>query len=110
MRGVKIGQRDRQIQIQRAVKTSNEYNEEEISRWETVATVWAKVTESQGGETYQSDQLTESRMTVFDIWYNSCVNVEMRIAYNDRYYEIRSIIEPDRRRSLKIKAELLDES
>lgn len=109
MRGVKIGQRDRQIQFQRAVKTSNGYNEEEISSWETVATVWAKVTEAHGSETYQSDQLTESRLTVFDIWYLSCVNVEMRIAYNGRYYEIRSIIEPDRRRSLKIKAELLDE-
>ena len=109
MRKTKVGERDRQITIQEKVVTTNEFNEEVVT-WSTLATMWAKVTESHGGESYQSDQLTESRMTVFDIWYRSGLTTEMRITYNERVYDIRSIIEPDRRRSLKIKAELLDET
>lgn len=105
-----IGERDRSITIERKLVGANSFNEQDVTGWETVCCVMAKVSESQGDESYQSDQLTESRITVFDIRYKSGIDVEMRIAYNGRYYEIRSIIEPDRRRSLKIKAELLDES
>lgn len=104
-----IAERDRRITIQRKVVADNAFNESEVTGWETVCCVRAKVIESQGDEIYQSDQLTETRLTVFDIRYKSGLDTEMRIAYNGRYYEIRSIIEPDRRRSLKIKAELLDE-
>lgn len=105
----RIAERDRKITIQRKVETSNAFNESEITSWETVCCVAAKVDEAQGNEVYQSDQLTETRLTVFDIRYVSGLDTEMRIDYNGRYYEIRSIIEPDRRRSLKIKAQLLDE-
>lgn len=105
----RIAERDRRIILQKKVVEDNAFNESEVTGWETVCCVRAKVSESQGDESYQSDQLTESRLTVFDIRYKSGLTVEMRILYNDRVYDIRSIIEPDRRRSLKIKAELLDE-
>ena len=104
------GERDRRIIILEREVTTNSFNEEEVTGWTPVRTVWAKVTEAQGDESFESDQLTEGRLTVFDIGYRSDITVKHRIGYNDRYYDIKSIVEPDRRRSLKIKALLLDET
>lgn len=104
-----IGERDRRITIQEKTITTNSFNEEVVT-WSDLITVWAKVSEAQGDENYEADQLTERRLTVFDINHRSDVTVEHRIAYNDRYYDVVSIVEPDRKRSLKLKARLLDET
>ena len=104
-----IGERDRRITILKKETTTNAFNEAVVS-WSDLITVWAKVSEAQGTEGYESDQLTERRLTVFDITYRCSVTVEHRIKYNDRYYDIVSIVEPDRRRTLKLKARLLDET
>ena len=103
-----VGERDRRITIREKSTTTNAFNEEVVT-WSDMVTTWAKVSEAQGGESYEADQLTEQRLTVFDIAYRSGITVEHRIYYNGRHYDIKSIVEPDRRRSLKLKALLLDE-
>lgn len=109
----KTGQRDRRITILEKEVTTNAFNEEVVTEWATFATVWAKVIDDQsrrGNEGYESDQLTEDKNTVFDIRYLSGVTVEMRILHDDRYYDIISKTEPDRKRTLYLKARILDET
>lgn len=103
-----IGQLDRRITIQERTTTKDDYNQDVVT-WSTFATVWAKIQENIGGESYQADQLTASRFDHFTIRY-AAVTETMRILYNDRFYDIRSIQKPDRNRYLVIKAELLDET
>jgi len=88
--------------------TKDEYNEDIIT-WATFATVRAEVKDAQGTEGYQADQLTANRTSLFDIRYLA-VTEQMQILYNDRYYEIVGIQRPDRRRSLILKAYILDET
>jgi SPP1 family predicted phage head-tail adaptor len=99
---------DRRIVIQEKTNTSDTYNQP-VPTWATFATVWASVDDRSGGESFQADQLTAYRNTVFTIRYLSGLNETMRIKYNLQYYNIRMIKSPDRKRSLEITAELLDD-
>ena len=103
-----IGRLDRRIVIQELTSTADEYNQP-IPTWATLATVWASVKDTSGGEGYQADQLTATRNTVFTIRFRSDVRETMRILYNYRYYNIRAIKYPDRSRSMELTAELLDD-
>jgi len=105
---LRAGELDRRIVIQRYGSTPDEYNQS-IPAWITLATVWASVEDRGGGESFQADQLTAYRNTVFTVRYLSTIREQMRILYNDRYYNIRLIKSPDRNRSLEITAEMLDD-
>lgn len=106
-----IGELDQTIIIQRFTSATDEYNAQTIT-WSTLATVKAKVTDSQAGsrEQYQSDQLTAVRTTTFLIRYLSGVEEKMRILYDDRFYDIEYIGRPDRKRTLELRTVLLDET
>lgn len=103
-----IGKRDRRIVIQELTNTSDEYNQP-VPTWSTFATVWASVDDKSGNESYQADQLTATRRTIFNIRYLSGVRETMRILYNNRYYNIEVIASPDRNRSLELTTALLDD-
>lgn len=106
-----IGKKDERIIIQQVTYTKDDVNQD-VETWSTLATVWASVTDQQGGEGYQSDQLTVRSTTNFDIRFLSTVTEQMRIARerNSRFYKIVSMVMPDRKRSLILKTELLDET
>ena len=104
-----IGERDQTIIIRSATRTKDEYNEDYIT-WATFATVYAAVKDYQGSEGVQADQLTVNRTSLFDIRYLTGVTEQMQILYNDRYYEVVGIQRPDRKRSLILKAYILDET
>jgi SPP1 family predicted phage head-tail adaptor len=104
-----VGKRDQRIIIRSKTLTKDEFNEDYIT-WSTFATVWAEVKDAQGTEGYQADQLTANRTSLFDIRYLDGVTEQMQILYNDRYYEIVGIQRPDRKRSLILKAYILDET
>jgi SPP1 family predicted phage head-tail adaptor len=109
-----IGKMDRRITIQEEVVTNNAYNEPGISSWSNVKMVYASVLDddkasSIGTEVFSSDQLTAKRIVKFAIRYRTGITEKMRIFYNDRYYGILSISEPDRRTTLVMKTTVLDE-
>jgi SPP1 family predicted phage head-tail adaptor len=104
-----VGKRDVRIIIQSRTLTKNDFNED-IETWATFATVWSAWKDSQGVESYQADQLTVSRTSLVDIRYLEGVTEQMRIIRDDRYYEIVGIDRPDRKRSLILKAYILDET
>lgn len=101
---------DRLITIQDKVTTTNSFNEPVATSWSDVATVYAKVEEDIGHESYQSDQLTERQLVSFTIHYRTDIDVQMRIEYNERYYDIKSKVEIGRRHRLKLRGLLLDET
>lgn len=105
-----IGKLDERVTFQRPVNTSDEYNQP-VSDWQDVATVWARVEDSSGGESFQADQVTAYMNTVFAIRYRDDVTEKMRILRlrNGRYYNIRSIKNPDRKRTLQVTGEMLDD-
>ena len=103
------GQYDRMIIIQEPVNTNDEYNQPEPTSWTTFTTVWAIVEDKSGSESYQADQLTASRTTVFTIRYLSGVTELMRVLFNDRYYDIQWLKYPDRNRTIEIGALIMDD-
>lgn len=106
---INIGRLDRRILIQSPVTTKDEYNQDEITSWSDLATVWASVGDSVGTEIEQADQITATRTTTFNIRYRSDITEVMRIIFDERIYDIDSIQRPDRNRSLVIKGIVSDE-
>lgn len=103
-----IGRLDRRITIQYLTSDSDEYNQP-VPVWATFATVWAKVEDRRTSEGYQADQLTATRFTEFTIRFLPDVGETMRIVLDNRVYNIRGIESPNRKRTLEIIGELLDE-
>jgi SPP1 family predicted phage head-tail adaptor len=100
-----IGRRDRRIIIQVKTIGVNNSNEDEETGWEEFATVWARVDEKSGGEYYRDDKLTAVTVADFNIRYMTGILEDMRIVFNGRYYGIKSILYPDRQRSVVITAQ-----
>jgi SPP1 family predicted phage head-tail adaptor len=100
---------DERITIQEPVNTSDEYNQP-VPDWTDVATVWAMVTDSSGNEREQADQITAYMTTSFVIRYRH-IDETMRIyrPRTGRYYNIRSLKHPDRKRTIEIVAEMMDD-
>jgi SPP1 family predicted phage head-tail adaptor len=105
---INIGRLDRRIVIQELTNTSDEYNQP-VSSWATFTTVWAEVKDGGVSEGFQADQLTATRMTTFVTRYMTGLTELMRILYGGKVYNIRGIRSPDRKRSLEIVAEMLDD-
>ena len=107
---VPIGKLDRRITIQQPVYTTNDHNEDEITSWTTVATVWARTEQKQGNEVVDADRLTYYETTVFTIRHRDDLNVRMRIVWNTIPYRIFSIAEHEssRKRFLSIAGEVID--
>lgn len=103
----KIGEFDKRIQIIKKVITINDFNEE-IESWELLKTKWAKEENNNlgiaGNEVIQGDKLTATRRTVYVIRYDSAIDEEMRIVFDDVVYDIVALKQPDgnRKRFLAI--------
>ncbi len=107
----RTGERDENIILQEVTRTKNDFNED-TETWSTFATVRAQVKDSTGSEGYQADQLTAANITLFDIRYLTGVTEQMRILRerNSRIYEVIGVQMPDRKRSLILKGNMLDET
>lgn len=108
--GVRIGKLDRKITIQEPVYTTNDHNEDEISDWDNVATVWAKTEQRQGSEVVDADRVTYYETTIFTIRYRADLNVRMRIIFQSIPYRIFSIVEHkgSRKGYMELAAEVMD--
>lgn len=71
--------------------------------WSTFATVWADMQPLTAREIYQMDQDAAERTTRFVIRYLAGVLHKMRISYDSRIFDIRTVINiKGRQRSMEI--------
>ena len=93
---------DKQITFIKKVLDTNVTNEDEVTSWTTIAsnpTIWAKVVQFVGREVVVADQIQAVFRTQFVIDYRTDLNDEMRIVYNNKVYNIVSIIEHESSRT-----------
>ena len=107
---VQVGNLDRRITIQEPVYTTNDHNEDEITDWSNVATVWASASQKQGSEVVDADRVTYYETTIFTIRHRTGLNVRMRIILDTVPYRIFSITEhkSSRKGYLEIASEIMD--
>ena len=96
---------DRRITIQQPVVSKDGYGEPIITNWTPVATVWAQVIPVSGREYFDAAAARAEKLTRFRIWWRSGITETMRVVYDDRNYDIRSVVELGRREGLEIAAE-----
>lgn len=71
--------------------------------WGTFATLWAAVEPMTGREFFQVDQLSAERTIKFVVRYKAGITAKMRISWNSRTFDIRSIINTKQRnRSMQL--------
>ncbi|MCV0371077.1 phage head closure protein [Filomicrobium sp.] len=91
------GTLDRRITIERAVMTTNGFNER-VPTWLPLATVWAHRRDASAGEAYRAQEVGAQLTTRFTIRYSSTVsdvNPKDRISYDGRVYNITAVREPE---------------
>ncbi|UZS00264.1 phage head closure protein [Chondrinema litorale] len=97
---------DRQIVIESASSTQDDYGQNTPQTWSTFATVWAgknKDIRTRNKETFQANQLVAERQDYFEIRYLSGIDEAMRIVdENSKIYDIISIEELGRREAMRI--------
>lgn len=98
-----IGKLDRRIEIQTATDTRDAFGAG-VPSYTTTYTVWASIVPAGGQEGTEGEKQTATGIVKFSIRYISGLDEKMRILYDSEYYDIMSIDEPDRKRSLDITA------
>jgi len=111
-RGIRRGELDRRITFIEEVTTRGASNQDKITSWQEISTnptVFARRKELAGNEFVINDQLTFVQKTEFIVVYRTDVSVRNRIVFNNKVYEIISIVETEQRQSyLQIIANYLD--
>lgn len=102
---MQAGKLDRRITIQEPVISQDDYGEPVVTGWADVATVWAQVVPVSGREYFDATAVRAEKTTRFRIRWRSGLTEAMRIVYDGRNYDIRSIVELGRREGLEIRAE-----
>lgn len=111
---INIGELDRQLTIIQPVYATGvdrpSTNEDKITGWTELATVWAKVRNFKGNEAMIAEKLTETHHIEAVIRRRTDLKTEMRVGFETRVYGIVSINEADDRRIMTgIVAELIDD-
>jgi SPP1 family predicted phage head-tail adaptor len=95
---------DRRITVQSLTQTRDAYGAP-VDTWASFAVVWAKEKPIRGDEYFAAQQMTAKVDTVFTIRWLSGLLETMRISYDGKYWDIRSINELGRRAGMEIYAE-----
>ena len=98
-------QLDRRIVIQSNTQTRDAYGAL-VDSWATFATVSAKYMPIRGDEYLAAQQMTAKVDGVFKIRWLSGVTETMRISYDGKYWDIRSLNETGRREGIEIYAQV----
>lgn len=91
-----IGKLRHRVTIQNKVTLPDGYGGV-TSTWQDVATVWASVEPLNGRELYAAQQVKTELSHRVRIRYMSGIKPEMRIAFDNRTFEIEAIIDPEER-------------
>ena len=93
---MKIGKLRHRITIQEKVTVPDGYGGV-TSTWKDVATVWSSVEPLKGRELYAAQQVKAELTHRIRIRYMSGIKPEMRIAFDNRSFDIEAIIDPEER-------------
>ncbi|ALA12413.1 phage head closure protein [Paenibacillus larvae] len=88
------GKLNRRITFQKHGETTNE-NGFKTDGWVDVQTVWACIKTLKGKEFYEASTTQNQNTTRFIIRYRKGLHPDMRIKYNNRYFDIEAIINDD---------------
>ena len=96
---MQAGKLDKRIQIQRATETQDSYGEE-VKTWPgtVIATLWAEKKDLDGSEPFQAQQVGAFVTTQFTVRYLSGIAAEMRVVHDGTPYDIKAVLESDRRK------------
>lgn len=98
------GNLDRRITIQEWSKSTDNAGDVTVT-WKDKATVWAKVKEAKGSETFDGDRKHDEQEVNFEIRYESATpKSEDRIKYDGQVFDIRSVAEIPRKVGWKMAA------
>ena len=103
-----IGNLDRKLIIQTSFWLSKGDSGEQKTGWTKFAEVWGKAIGTGGAEALEAGQITDKENSSFVIRYLAGVKPKMRILYEGKFYNIRSVAEIGRKRFLLIKTESRD--
>lgn len=81
------------ITIQQPARVADAHGQM-VETWTTFATVWAAIEPLQGREFFSAQQENAETKTRIRIRYREGVMPDMRVVYDSRYYNIRSVINP----------------
>lgn len=96
---MRAGLRDRRIVILRRTAARDSMGGVEVA-YETLADVWAKVEFKSGGEVFESSSRKARRSAEFHILYLAGVDNMCRVRFDGEEYDVVSIDEPERRKTL----------
>lgn len=99
---INIGRLDRIILFYQKTIEIGGFNEEKITGWEFFKKKYAQLVNKPGDEIVQADKITFVTTSTFALRYDTSINVEMRIYFDSRVYEIISIVEPEETRKSKM--------
>jgi SPP1 family predicted phage head-tail adaptor len=109
---IRRGELDREITFIKAIITRGTSNQDKVTGWEEVAEdpeVFARRKELPGNEMVIGNQLHFIQRTEFIVAYRTDLTTKNRIVFDDKVYEIISIVEtPQRKMYLQIMANYLD--
>lgn len=93
---MKIGTLRHRIQIQ--TKTISEDSlKQQTESWTDVATVWARIEPLSGREYFQARQETAEVSVKVTMRYRNDIVPSMRLRFEDRIFEVLSVINPEER-------------
>lgn len=93
---MRIGDLRDRVTIQNFIRTPDEYGGY-TETWQDIATVWANIKPLRGREFFQAQQIQSEVTHKITIRYTDIVKPTSRIKYNNRIFEIKSIIDVDNR-------------
>ncbi len=98
---MRAGDLDRKIKIEKNTPSKNDFGED-VEKWSTFSTVWAKVIPLRGQERFESKLVSAELDTMFRIRYLAGVIPTMRIIHETRIYDIHAVMEIGRREGLDL--------
>lgn len=87
------GELTKRITIQAETGNPDAYGQP-LGTWTTIATVWGKIITSGGREFYAAQKLNAESTAVIEIRYRTNITTANRIMYNNRKYNILSVVDP----------------
>ncbi len=63
--------------------------------WQNFTTIWAEVKPLRGREVFDDDQIQDIKNFRITIRYMDNITTRMRIMFDERYFNIRAVINPD---------------
>lgn len=91
---MKIGRLRHRIVIEESIAGRDSFGAE-VSEWSQFAKVWADVSPVSGREFIAFKQINAEITTKVTIRYTAGVTTEMRVLFDNRIFEITSIINPE---------------